>query len=93
MRAMLLTAPGEIRAEDAPAPVPGPGQLLIRPLACGLCASELDLYLGRNPWQAYPALLGHEVVGRGGGPRSRRRRVRPGGDGRRRPRRGRATPT
>jgi threonine dehydrogenase-like Zn-dependent dehydrogenase len=63
MRAMFLTAPGEIREDDVPAPRPGQGQLLLRPLACGLCASELDLYLGRNPWQAYPALLGHEVVG------------------------------
>ena len=64
MRTMLLTAPGEISAAERPAPEPGPGQVLLRTLACGLCASELDLYLGRNPWQSYPALLGHEVVGR-----------------------------
>ena len=64
MRAMLLAAPGTISAEERPAPEPGPGQVLLRTFACGLCASELDLYLGRNPWQAYPALLGHEVVGR-----------------------------
>jgi L-iditol 2-dehydrogenase len=64
MRAMLLAAPGEIVAERRPVPAPGPGQLLLDTVACGLCASELDVYLGRNPWQEYPALLGHEVVGR-----------------------------
>lgn len=63
MRAMLLTAPGSIRGETRPVPTPGPGQVLLRTAACGLCASELDLFLGRNPWQQYPALLGHEVVG------------------------------
>ncbi len=63
MRAMLLTNPGRVQAETRPIPTPGPGQVLLRTAACGLCASELDLFLGHNPWQEYPALLGHEVVG------------------------------
>jgi threonine dehydrogenase-like Zn-dependent dehydrogenase len=37
--------------------------LLVQTEACGLCASELDVFLGRNPWQQYPARLGHEGVG------------------------------
>jgi L-iditol 2-dehydrogenase len=64
MRAMLLTGPGTIAPDDRPTPVPAPGQLLLHTVACGLCTSELDVYLGRNPWQAFPALLGHEVIGR-----------------------------
>ncbi len=64
MRAMLLTEPGRFSAQVRPAPELGPQQLLVRTLACGLCASELDVFLGRNPWQQYPALLGHEGVGR-----------------------------
>jgi threonine dehydrogenase-like Zn-dependent dehydrogenase len=61
---MLLTAPGRIERAEHPYPTPGPGQLLLRTTACGLCASEVDVFLGKNPWQQYPALLGHEVVGR-----------------------------
>jgi threonine dehydrogenase-like Zn-dependent dehydrogenase len=45
-------------------PQAGPGQLLLRLEACGLCASELDVFLDRNPWQQYPTALGHEGVGR-----------------------------
>jgi len=64
MQAMLLTAPGRFSAHSQPMPDPEPYQLLVRTAACGLCASELDVFLGRNPWQQYPALLGHEGVGR-----------------------------
>jgi L-iditol 2-dehydrogenase len=64
MRAMLLSGPGCFVSEERATPSPGPGQLLVQTEVCGLCASELDVFLGRNPWQAYPALLGHEGVGR-----------------------------
>ncbi len=64
MQAMLLAAPGQFRPGERPVPQPGAPELLIRTTACGLCASELDVFLGRNPWQQYPALLGHEGVGR-----------------------------
>ncbi|HEV2121291.1 MAG TPA: zinc-binding dehydrogenase, partial [Chloroflexota bacterium] len=64
MRAMLLIEPGRFGPEDRPRPAPGAAELLIQTEACGLCASELDVFLGRNPWQQYPALLGHEGVGR-----------------------------
>ncbi|MGH2370224.1 MAG: zinc-binding dehydrogenase, partial [Chloroflexota bacterium] len=64
MRVMLLAEPGRFREAQRPEPDVGPGELLLGTEACGLCASELDVFLGRNPWQQYPASLGHEVVGR-----------------------------
>src|SRR5438093_11600573 len=64
MRVMLLAGPGRFTGEERPVPEPGAGQLLVRSEACGLCASELDVFLGRNPWQEYPAALGHEGVGK-----------------------------
>ena len=31
----------KIVADDVPDPVPGPGQVLVRTLACGICGSDL----------------------------------------------------
>jgi L-iditol 2-dehydrogenase len=64
MLVMQLEEPWCIGATECPVPEPHPDELLLRTETCGLCASELDVFLGRNPWQTYPALLGHEAVGR-----------------------------
>lgn len=40
MRAAVLRN-GEIIVGDLPEPVPGPGQVLVKTLACGICGSEL----------------------------------------------------
>jgi len=40
MRAAVLRG-GQVRARVIDDPVPGPGQLLVRSLACGICASDL----------------------------------------------------
>ena len=40
MRAAVLRE-GTIEARDTEDPVPGPGQLLVRSLACGICASDI----------------------------------------------------
>jgi threonine dehydrogenase-like Zn-dependent dehydrogenase len=45
-----------------PAPEPGPGEVLLRVAACGVCASELDLWTG-DADVAYPRFPGHEVSG------------------------------
>ncbi len=34
---------GQLRLQDAPMPVPGPGQVLVKSLACGICGSDLHL--------------------------------------------------
>ncbi len=70
MKAMLLTELGDLRAHptplsllQVPEPVPGPGQVLIRVLACGVCHTELDEIEGRTPPPALPVILGHQAVG------------------------------
>jgi len=68
MRAMFLnkTAPIDERPltlEDLPIPQPGPGQILVRISACGICHTELDEIEGRLEARL-PIILGHEVVGR-----------------------------
>ena len=68
MKAMLLkkTAPIDekpLALEDLPIPQPGPGQILVRISACGICHTELDEIEGRLEARL-PIILGHEVVGR-----------------------------
>ena len=49
---------------DLPVPQPGPGEILVRVAACGVCHTELDEIEGRTPPPKLPIVLGHQVVGR-----------------------------
>lgn len=55
---------------ELPAPEPGPGEVLIRIAACGVCHTELDEIEGRTPPPRLPVVPGHQVIGRvaGAGP-------------------------
>jgi len=46
-----------------PKPQPGPGEVLLKVLVCGVCHTELDEIEGRTPPPELPVVLGHEVVG------------------------------
>lgn len=64
MLAMVLDAPGRpLRREDRPVPDPGPGQVLIRVLACGVCRTDLHVVDGELTQAKLPLVPGHEVVG------------------------------
>jgi propanol-preferring alcohol dehydrogenase len=63
MRAMLLDAPGTpLRAADVPPPEPGPGQVLLRVHACGVCRTDLHLRDGEVDAGHLPLILGHQIV-------------------------------
>ncbi len=53
-----------LEQEECPAPVPGPGEVLIRVSVCGICHTELDEIEGRTPPTKFPVIPGHQVVGR-----------------------------
>src|SRR5258708_13128137 len=61
MRALVYTGPGEVRLEDRPQPGdPGPGELLVRLKACGICGSDVTAwYMAPRA----PVALGHEPAG------------------------------
>ena len=44
-------------------PDPGPGQVLIRVLACGVCRTDLHVLDGELTAPALPLIPGHEIVG------------------------------
>lgn len=62
MRAAKLIEPGRMVVTDVPKPVPGPGDLLVRVEACGICGSDRHMFRGEYP-TAWPVTLGHEFAG------------------------------
>ncbi len=66
MRAAVVTDFNEaILVEDRPIPAPGPGEVLVRLEACGLC--HTDIHAARGDWPVKPHLPfvpGHEGIGR-----------------------------
>jgi propanol-preferring alcohol dehydrogenase len=62
--AVVLKLGGELRICEVPIPRPGPGQVLIRMLASGLC--HTDIHAARGDWPVKPTppfIPGHEGVG------------------------------
>lgn len=56
----------DVRLLDRPVPDPGPGELLVQTLACGLCGSDVHAWRQDTgyEWVRAPVTLGHEAVGR-----------------------------
>ena len=48
---------------DVETPDPGPEEIRIRVIACGVCHTELDEIEGRTPPASLPMIPGHEIVG------------------------------
>jgi propanol-preferring alcohol dehydrogenase len=65
VHALILAAPGRpLVARDLPTPEPGPGEVLVRVAACGVCRTDLHIADGEVPDPKLPLVLGHQVVGR-----------------------------
>src|SRR6266498_1975304 len=63
MRAMVLGEPRqELSLEDVAMPEPGPGQLLLKVRACGVCRTDLHIVDGELDRPKLPLVLGHEIV-------------------------------
>jgi alcohol dehydrogenase, propanol-preferring len=70
MRAWHVDKPGPVqpgtgglRLRQTPAPEPGPGELLLRVLACGVCRTDLHVAEGDLPAHRPGVIPGHEIVG------------------------------
>lgn len=65
MRAMRYHGDGAgLRADEVPVPEPGPGELRLRVLACGVCRTDLHVVDDELPDPRLPIVPGHEIVGR-----------------------------
>jgi propanol-preferring alcohol dehydrogenase len=64
VRALVLDAPGRRpRVADVPDPRPGPGQVLLRVRACGVCRTDLHIADGELRAPRLPLVMGHQIVG------------------------------
>ncbi len=66
MRASVLRGVGDVALEERPVPAPGPGEVLVRVTAVGVCGSDVHYYEhGRiGPFVVEsPMVLGHEAGG------------------------------
>jgi alcohol dehydrogenase, propanol-preferring len=60
---MVFTAPGRpLELRELPDPRPGPGELLLRVRACGVCRTDLHLLDGQVDVPHPPRVLGHQIV-------------------------------
>jgi propanol-preferring alcohol dehydrogenase len=63
MRAIQIERPGVLRLADLQPPDPGPGQILVRVHACGVCRTDLHLLDGEVEIPHPPIVPGHQIVG------------------------------
>ena len=68
MRALRLHSPAPVtqrplRLEEVSVPEPGPGEVLVRVSACGICRTDLHVVEGELPVRKTPVTPGHQVVG------------------------------
>jgi alcohol dehydrogenase, propanol-preferring len=69
MRAMSLAGPAPVESaplccDSRPTPSPGPDEILVRVIACGVCRTDLHIVEGDLPLVRSPIVPGHQVVGR-----------------------------
>ena len=64
MRAMVFSAPGDLKPGDWPLPEPGPGEVTVELDYCGICPWDVRAFRGLASGIQYPRLLGHEAAGR-----------------------------
>jgi propanol-preferring alcohol dehydrogenase len=65
--ASIASRPLEIR--DIPVPTPGPGQILLRVRACGVCRTDLHVVEGELKPLRDHVIPGHQIVGEANGAR------------------------
>ncbi|HEX9291639.1 MAG TPA: zinc-dependent alcohol dehydrogenase family protein [Anaeromyxobacteraceae bacterium] len=64
MRAMVVERPGEpLASRERATPEPGPDDVVVRVLACGVCRTDLHVADGDLPLDGRQVVPGHEIVG------------------------------
>lgn len=62
MKAWALHGIGDLRYAEVPVPVPGPGEVLLKVEACGVCGSDIPRIFKKGTYR-FPTIPGHEFAG------------------------------
>ena len=62
MKAMVLTAPGELVLDEVARPARNAGDALVRVTHSGICGTDYKIFTGSIPVR-YPRIMGHEMAG------------------------------
>ena len=63
MQVAVMPEPGRFEVAEEAIPSIAPDEVLVKVAACGVCASELDMFTGLAGHASYPWYPGHEVSG------------------------------
>lgn len=63
MRALVYTAPFTLQMQDVAIPTPGPGEVVVKVDACGVCGADVEAFRGKSKRHTPPIVLGHEISG------------------------------
>ena len=63
MKAAILRDVNDMRVEEIPAPEPAADEVLVRVAACGVCATDVNMWRGTNLEGTFPFVPGHEWAG------------------------------
>ncbi len=61
MKQIVLEKPGQFISVQAPPPVRGVNEALVRVHRVGVCATDLHAFAGQQPFFTFPRILGHEL--------------------------------
>ena len=62
MKAAVYRGDRKLSLEQVPAPEAGPGEIVVKVAACGVCHTDLHVMKGEVAFPT-PAVLGHEISG------------------------------
>lgn len=63
MKVWRFYAPGDLRSEEVPEPVPGPGEVKIRVRNCSTCGTDVKIFNHGHHHLVPPRVIGHEIAG------------------------------
>src|SRR6266849_2837750 len=63
VKALVLKAYGQLEMQERPEPAVGPGDVLVRVMACGICESDVHGQDGSGGGRGPHVIMGHEAAG------------------------------
>jgi L-iditol 2-dehydrogenase len=63
MKALIYLGKGSMEYGEVADPRPGPGEVVVKVSACGICGSDMHGFHGYDPRRVPPMIMGHEIAG------------------------------